>query len=87
MTFARIALELRDFAPLVEAALSVGSAQIRNRATIGGNLATASPAGDAIAVVAAYDADVVLARAARPAARRGATSSSGRSARRWGRTS
>jgi CO/xanthine dehydrogenase FAD-binding subunit len=61
MTFARIERELQEFPPLVAAARSVGSAQIRNRATIGGNLATGSPAGDSIPVLAAYDADVVLA--------------------------
>jgi CO/xanthine dehydrogenase FAD-binding subunit len=33
---------------LAEAARTVGSPQIRNRGTIGGNLATASPAGDAL---------------------------------------
>ncbi|HYA09610.1 MAG TPA: FAD binding domain-containing protein, partial [Gaiellaceae bacterium] len=44
-----------------EAARSVGLPQIRNRATIGGNLATASPAGDSIPVLAAYGADVVVA--------------------------
>lgn len=33
---------------LAEAARSVGSPQIRNRGTLGGNLATASPAGDAL---------------------------------------
>jgi CO/xanthine dehydrogenase FAD-binding subunit len=33
---------------LAEAARTVGGPQIRNRGTIGGNLATASPAGDAI---------------------------------------
>jgi CO/xanthine dehydrogenase FAD-binding subunit len=59
MTFARIALELREFRPLVEAARSVGSPQIRSRATIGGNVGTASPAGDAIPVLAAYAATIV----------------------------
>lgn len=65
MTFARITRELGEFRPLVEASRSVGSPQIRNRATIGGNLGTASPAGDAIPVLAAYDADVVVASEAR----------------------
>ena len=59
MTFARIARELAEFRPLVEAARSVGSPQIRSRATIGGNIGTASPAGDALPVLAAYDATVV----------------------------
>ena len=63
VTFARIERELGEFPPFVEAARSVASPQIRNRATIGGNLATASPAGDGIPVLAAYDADVVVASA------------------------
>ncbi len=60
-TFAQIASELGEFPALVQAARSVGSPQIRNRATIGGNVATASPAGDALPVLAAYEGNVLLA--------------------------
>ncbi|HEY8823889.1 MAG TPA: FAD binding domain-containing protein [Candidatus Limnocylindria bacterium] len=45
---------------LQEAARTIGSPQIRNAATIGGNLGTCSPAGDALPVLAALDAIVVL---------------------------
>lgn len=58
-TFARIILESEPGA-LVEAARTVGSPQIRNRATIGGNIGTASPAGDSLPVLSAYDAEVVI---------------------------
>jgi CO/xanthine dehydrogenase FAD-binding subunit len=60
VTFARLEEELDDQVALVQAAATVGSPQVRNRATLGGNVATASPAGDGIAALAAYDADVVL---------------------------
>jgi CO/xanthine dehydrogenase FAD-binding subunit len=63
VTFSRVIRELGAFAPFVQAARTVGSPQIRNRGTVGGNLGTASPAGDALPVLAAYDADVVLTRA------------------------
>jgi CO/xanthine dehydrogenase FAD-binding subunit len=45
---------------LQEAARSIGSPQIRNAATIGGNVGTCSPAGDALPVLAALDATIVL---------------------------
>jgi CO/xanthine dehydrogenase FAD-binding subunit len=61
VTFARIAAELDDLTALAEAAATVGSAQVRNRATLGGNIVTASPAGDGIAALAAYDAEIVVA--------------------------
>ena len=65
VTYAAIVKELPAFKPLVQASRSVGSPQIRNRGTVGGNLGTASPAGDALPVLAAYDADVVLHSQAR----------------------
>jgi CO/xanthine dehydrogenase FAD-binding subunit len=45
---------------LAQAARTVGSPQIRHAATIGGNLATCSPAGDGLPVLAALDAAVEL---------------------------
>ncbi len=63
VTYSRIVRELSAFRPLIEASRSVGSPQIRNRGTVGGNLGTASPAGDALPVLAAYDADVILIKA------------------------
>ena len=45
---------------LSQAARTVGSPQIRNVATIGGNVATCSPAGDGLPVLAALDATVHL---------------------------
>jgi len=63
MTFARIGRGLGAFSPLVQAARTVGSPQIRNRGTIGGNIATASPAGDSLPVLAAYEGEVLVASA------------------------
>src|SRR2546429_4021225 len=65
VTYATIVREMAAFKPLVQASRSVGSPQIRNRGTVGGNLGTASPAGDALPVLAAYDAEVVLRSRAR----------------------
>ena len=45
---------------LAQAARTIGSPQIRNAGTLGGNLGTASPAGDGVAALVALDADVVL---------------------------
>lgn len=56
--------ELADALPaLAEASRTVGSPQIRNRGTIGGNLGTASPAGDALPPLLVEGAEVELASA------------------------
>ncbi len=48
------------FPALVEAALVVGSVQIRNRATLAGNICNASPAADTAPALVAYNAVVNL---------------------------
>ena len=63
VTYTRCMRELPEMRALAEASRSVGSPQIRNRGTIGGNLGTASPAGDALPVLAAHHGDVVLVAA------------------------
>jgi carbon-monoxide dehydrogenase medium subunit len=45
---------------LVEAAATIGAAQIQNRGTIGGNVANASPAGDTLPVLLATDAAILV---------------------------
>ncbi len=49
-----------DFSALHEMLSVFGSQQIRNLATLGGNLGTASPIGDTIPVLMAYNASVIL---------------------------
>jgi len=48
---------------LVDAAATIGAAQIQNRATIGGNAMNASPAGDSLPVFLAADAEFVVGSA------------------------
>jgi CO/xanthine dehydrogenase FAD-binding subunit len=45
---------------LLDAARQIGGPQIQNRATIGGNIANGSPAGDTLPVLAAADVSIVL---------------------------
>jgi CO/xanthine dehydrogenase FAD-binding subunit len=57
-------MEKADFAKYVpalsHAARTVGSPQIRNTASLGGNLGTCSPAGDSLPVLSALDAQIEL---------------------------
>jgi xanthine dehydrogenase small subunit len=45
---------------LVEAAATIGAAQIQNRGTLGGNVVNASPAGDTLPVLLATDTSFVV---------------------------
>jgi CO/xanthine dehydrogenase FAD-binding subunit len=58
VTWAR--LERSEHRALAQAARTVGSPQIRAVGTIGGNVATASPAGDGLPWIAAADAQIVV---------------------------
>ncbi len=60
VTYTRILREGAGSTALAEASRTVGSPQIRNAGTIGGNIGTSSPAGDTLPVLAALDAAIVL---------------------------
>jgi len=62
VTYTRLIAELADRLPgLAIASRTVGSPQIRNRGTVGGNLGTSSPAGDGLPPLFASEAEVELA--------------------------
>lgn len=50
----------KNFKLLSKAAGTIGSPQIRNRATLGGNIANASPSGDSILALTLLDAELIL---------------------------
>jgi CO/xanthine dehydrogenase FAD-binding subunit len=50
----------KSFPALAEAASKIGGWQIQNRASLGGNMANASPAGDSLPVLLVLEAQVVL---------------------------
>jgi CO/xanthine dehydrogenase FAD-binding subunit len=65
VTYTRLIDELAGPAPgLALASRTVGSPQIRNRGTVGGNLGSASPAGDCHPVLLASGAEVEVASVA-----------------------
>ena len=65
VTYTRAIAELADLLPgLAIASRTVGSPQIRNRGTVGGNLGSASPAGDCHPPLLAMGAEVEVASAA-----------------------
>ena len=49
-----------EFGALADAASGIGSPQIRNKATVAGNICNASPAGDMLPVCWLYDAQIEL---------------------------
>jgi CO/xanthine dehydrogenase FAD-binding subunit len=62
VSYTRAIADLGDALPgLAAASRTVGSPQIRNRGTIGGNLGSSSPAGDALPPLYASDAEIELA--------------------------
>jgi CO/xanthine dehydrogenase FAD-binding subunit len=66
VTFAEIAASalVRARLPvLIEAARQIGGVQIQNRATLGGNVVNASPAADAVPILLAVEATLVLVSA------------------------
>ncbi len=62
-TIAASPLVLEHCRPLAAAAREIGGTQVQNQATIGGNLANASPAGDTLVCLAVLDAEIELTSA------------------------
>ena len=56
----RSALVAEHLPVLAEMAASVGAVQVQNRGTLGGNIVTASPAGDSLPLLLATDAEILV---------------------------
>jgi len=53
--------QVKKYAPtLVDASLTIGAVQIQNRGTLGGNIVNASPAGDSLPVLSAFNAKIEI---------------------------
>ena len=52
---------VENYPAILEACLLVGSVQVQNRASIGGNICNASPAGDTVPALLVYEAQAVIA--------------------------
>ncbi len=64
VSYTRLVSEIGEYLPgLAIASRTIGSPQIRNRATVGGNLGTSSPAGDALPPLLAAGAEIEVASA------------------------
>ena len=53
----------RHVPAIIDASRTIGAIQIQNRGTIGGNIVNASPAGDSLPVLAAYDVEIEIGSA------------------------
>jgi xanthine dehydrogenase small subunit len=53
----------RHMPSLIDASRTIGAIQIQNRGTLGGNVVNASPAGDSLPVLAAFEAEVEIGSA------------------------
>jgi carbon-monoxide dehydrogenase medium subunit len=51
---------IENYPAIIEAAETIGSPQVRNRATLGGNICNAAPSADMVPILIAYDATVKI---------------------------
>jgi carbon-monoxide dehydrogenase medium subunit len=51
---------IKNYPAVIEAVESIGSVQVRNRATLGGNICNAAPSADMVPILIAYGATIVI---------------------------